>query len=87
MKNKTVILISVIIVLLITGGVILYLYPKSNENATKLCDCYTEMHNASNVRIDFLQDSCNNIHVKILKQLEDKPDELEEFMAAKKRCQ
>ena len=87
MKNKTIILMSVIIVLLITGGIILYLYPKSNENATKLCDCYTEMHRASSGRIDFLQDSCNNIHVEILKQLKDKPGELEEFMAAKKRGQ
>ncbi len=63
----------------------------TDERATALCDCYKELHRID-ADTDFelmnvVADSCKNMHIGLLKDLEGKPAEKEKFDAAYEFCQ
>ncbi len=60
------------------------------EDAERLCGCFTEMHVATRhnrtEQIDHLADSCNTLYLEIIEKLKDKPEEKEKFDAAYEQC-
>ena len=56
--------------------------------ATQLCDCYTQLHRANNESdINFWTDSCNQLYIDIVNDLEKNPAEKEVFKKAYRSCQ
>ena len=61
---------------------------EDHHMATKLCDCYTQLHSAnSDEEIYFWTDSCNSLYIEILKKLEGDISEKQRFNEAYRRCQ
>ena len=71
--------------------VIFFVFSSCNQDhplATKLCDCYTQLHRANaESEIDFWTDSCNSLYTGILKNLEENLTEKKRFIKAYRRCQ
>ena len=56
--------------------------------ATKLCDCYTQLHRASSDdEINFWGDSCNSLHIDIISQIGNDKQEKKIFIKAYRKCQ
>jgi hypothetical protein len=71
--------------------VIFFAVQSCEENhpmATKLCDCYTQLHRANaESEINFWTDSCSSLYVGILNNLEKNLSEKNRFIKAYRRCQ
>ncbi len=76
------------IVLLVIIITFLFACQTTAHHADKLCDCYTHLHRAkSDQEIEFWGDSCNQLHIYILKSLEDSIPQQQTFIKAYRNCQ
>jgi hypothetical protein len=61
-----------------------------DDRATAVCDCYKLLHRvgADEVEVmNFIADSCQTLHIEVLKELEGNPEEKELFDEAYEFCQ
>ncbi|MCB9189581.1 MAG: hypothetical protein H6599_09930 [Flavobacteriales bacterium] len=62
-----------------------------DDRATALCECYRELHiidpNEDFELMNMVADSCKALHISILDELSDNPDEKAKFDAAYDYCQ
>jgi hypothetical protein len=77
-----------IVLVLLFLNLICFSCKERNQNAKKLCDCYTNLHVAkSPTNVDFWSDSCENLYLNILQDLALNEDEMRAFQTDYKKCQ
>lgn len=58
-----------------------------HPDATAICDCYTMLHHTNDEELAvIIADSCNNLYVTTLKNLEKDSLEMEKFIDAYDEC-
>lgn len=73
------------------AGILTSCTPPQDERATALCECYGELHRVNpetdTELLNVLADSCKTLHIEILNELEESPEDKAVFDAAYEYCQ